>query len=95
MASVTHILKNKKENLGNDTPVILTSVSGKVTEQILLSALSWCRKDEKLTGKKRYVSAMGRFCSITVTVSCGEVTSSKQELLSPGTRGMIVGSYLP
>lgn len=92
VASVTHILKNKKEILGNDTPLILTSVSGKTTEQILLSAMSWCRKDQFTVKKTTVCICYGQIHmgSIIVTVSCGEMTRSKQELLSPGVRVVIV-----
>ncbi|KFO87399.1 hypothetical protein N320_09097, partial [Buceros rhinoceros silvestris] len=49
LANVTPIYKkNQKEDPGNSKPVRLTSVPGKVMEQIILSAITWHVQDSQV-----------------------------------------------
>ncbi|KFQ05584.1 hypothetical protein N329_06359, partial [Haliaeetus albicilla] len=48
LANVTPIYKKgQRDDLGNDRPVSLTSVPGKIMEQFILSVLTWHMQDNQ------------------------------------------------
>ena len=51
-----------KENLGNYRPVSLTSVSGKVMEQLVLDSITK-QLEEKVTRNSQYEFTKGKLCS--------------------------------
>ena len=62
-ADVAHILKKgKKDNPGNYRLVSLTSVSGKVMEQLILETISTHVKDKKVTGSSQHGFTKGKSC---------------------------------
>lgn len=59
-ANVTPIFK--KGNPGNYRPANLTTVSGKLMEQILLKDISKYMKDKKVTGNSQHRFIKGKSC---------------------------------
>jgi len=45
--------KMDKKDLRSCRPVCLTSVSGKIMEQVLMEIISWLMKDNKMFGKSQ------------------------------------------
>jgi len=52
----------KKENLGNYKPVSLTSIPGKVTEQLILDATSKQLKEKKVIRRSQHRFTKGKSC---------------------------------
>ncbi|PKU33632.1 rna-directed dna polymerase from mobile element jockey-like [Limosa lapponica baueri] len=61
--------KGQKDNLGTYRPVSLTSVPGKVMEQIILSAIMGHMKDNQVTRPSQHGFMKGRSC-LTNLISC-------------------------
>jgi len=63
IASVTPIYKKgQKEDPGNYRPVSLTSVLGKVMQQIILSAITWHTQDNQVIRPSQHGFMKGRSC---------------------------------
>ena len=74
-ANVTSIVKKcKKEDPGNYRPVSLTSVSGKVTKQIILKAISEHMKDKKVIGYSQHGFMEGKACLTKPIVFYSDMT---------------------
>ena len=64
---MTHIYKRgHKEDPGNYRPVSLTSVPGKVMEQIVLSAITWHVWDNQAIRPSQHGVMKGRSCLINL-----------------------------
>ena len=65
-ANVTPIYKKgQKEEPGNYRSVSLTSVPGKVMEQVILSAITWHVQDNQVIGPSQHGFMKGRSCLTT------------------------------
>ncbi|KAK4825018.1 LOW QUALITY PROTEIN: hypothetical protein QYF61_023022 [Mycteria americana] len=75
LANVTHIYrKGWKEDPGNYRPVHLTSVPGKVMEQIILSAITQHVQDNQAIRPSQHGFVKGRSCLTNLISSCDKVT---------------------
>ena len=66
--------KGGKEDQGNYRPVSLTSVPGKVTEQIILSAIMWHLRDNQVMRPSPHGSMKGRSCLTDLIAFYDKVT---------------------
>ena len=63
MVSCEAVLKKgRKENLGKNRPVSLTSVPGKVMEQTILRAKTWHIKDRQMIRCSQHAFVKGKSC---------------------------------
>ncbi|GAB0176192.1 mitochondrial enolase superfamily member 1 [Grus japonensis] len=75
IADVTPIhKKGQKEDPGNYRPVSMTSVLGKVMEQIILSAITWHIQDNQVIRPSQHVFMKGRSCLTNLISFYGKVT---------------------
>ena len=75
IANVTPVFKKgKKEDLGNYRPVSLTSVPGKVMEQLVLDILSKQLEEKKVTVCSQHGSTKGKSCLTNLTAFYDVIT---------------------
>ncbi|KAK4815508.1 hypothetical protein QYF61_003066 [Mycteria americana] len=80
LANVTPIYKKGwKEDLGNYRPVSLTSVLGKLMEQIILSAITWHVEDNQGIKPSQHGFRKGRFCLTNLISFYDKVTRLMDE----------------
>lgn len=76
IANVTPVFKKgKKEDLGNCRPVSLTSVPGKVMEQLVLDAISKQLEETKVIRNSQHGFTKGKSCSMNLAAFCDVITS--------------------
>lgn len=73
-----------KEDSGNHRPVSLTAVPGKVTEQLILEAISKLVEDRKVIRHSQHGSAKGKSALINLIVFYDGIVFYPSPLLSPG-----------
>ncbi|PKU42894.1 rna-directed dna polymerase from mobile element jockey-like [Limosa lapponica baueri] len=75
LANVIPIHKKAwEEDPGDYRPVSLTSVPGKVTEQIILSAIMWHMRDNQEIRSSHHEFMKGKFCLTNLIPFCNKVT---------------------
>lgn len=80
--NVTHTYeKGWKEDVGNYRPVSLTSVRGKVMEEIILQAITECVQGKQGTRPSQGGFMKGRFCLTNLISSYDKVTQCMREKL--------------
>ena len=75
IASVTPVFKKGKEDLGNYRPVNLTSVPGKMMEQLVLDAISKQLEEKKIIRKSQHGFTKGKSCSTNLITLYGGISS--------------------
>ncbi|KAJ7395576.1 RNA-directed DNA polymerase from mobile element jockey-like protein [Pitangus sulphuratus] len=65
---------DQKEDPGKNRPVSLTLVLGKVTQQIILSAITWHRQGNQGIRSSQNGFVKGRSCSTNLVYFCDQVT---------------------
>ncbi|KAK4816776.1 hypothetical protein QYF61_022888 [Mycteria americana] len=73
-ANGTLIFKKGKEDPGNYRPVSLTSIPGKVMEQLILDSISRHMKDKKVIGDSQHGATKRNSCSTNLITLYDEVT---------------------
>ncbi|PKU46103.1 rna-directed dna polymerase from mobile element jockey-like [Limosa lapponica baueri] len=91
--------KGRKEDPGNYKPVSLTLVPGKVTEQIILCAITWHVQDSQAIRPSRHGFMKGRSC-LTNLISFydkarGRVVGKLHGRKEPGRIGQLPAEYEP
>ena len=80
LANVTPFYKKGwKEDLGNSRPISLTSVPGKVMEQIILSAITWHVQDDQVIRPSQHGFMKGRSCLTNLISFYDKVTHLMDE----------------
>ena len=75
IANVTLVFKkSRKEYLGNYRPVSLTSVPGKVLEQLVLDAISKQLEEKKVMRSSQHGFTKGKSCSTNLVASYDGIT---------------------
>ncbi|PKU36942.1 rna-directed dna polymerase from mobile element jockey- hypothetical protein [Limosa lapponica baueri] len=74
-ASITPVYKkSKKENPGNYKPVSLTSVPGKVKEQLVLDVISKHVEEQEVIGSVQHGFTKGKSCLTNLIAFCDLIT---------------------